>query len=165
MPGSWMSSQGTCPGEAPVLTLSSQAISYQSWGWKTAAPHHGRGAAGHHLQTWRTCCDKEPKGVCGGMSSLRGLDGFIFQHSIIQGTNQDGFIQRAIDASNAYASIIEAVKKAERAAHDADEAAGEALMVRAVGSPAKMSKRQTPSPVLQLFTPVRRALLPLPSET
>ncbi|XP_026718104.1 laminin subunit alpha-5 [Athene cunicularia] len=48
--------------------------------------------------------------------------------SIIQGTNQDGFIQRAIDASNAYASIIEAVKKAERAAHDADEAAGEALM-------------------------------------
>uniref|UniRef100_A0A8C0F1H4 Laminin subunit alpha-5 n=1 Tax=Bubo bubo TaxID=30461 RepID=A0A8C0F1H4_BUBBB len=52
--------------------------------------------------------------------------------SIIQGTNQDGFIQRAIDASNAYASIIEAVKKAERAAHDADEAAGEALMVRAV---------------------------------
>ncbi|XP_057256839.1 laminin subunit alpha-5 isoform X1 [Pezoporus wallicus] len=48
--------------------------------------------------------------------------------SIIQGTNQDGFIQRAIDASNAYASIIEAVRKAERAAHDADEAAGEALM-------------------------------------
>ncbi|XP_010157177.1 PREDICTED: laminin subunit alpha-5-like, partial [Eurypyga helias] len=48
--------------------------------------------------------------------------------SIIQGTNQDGFIQRAIDASNAYASIIEAVKKAERAAHDADEAASEALM-------------------------------------
>nr|XP_047930545.1 laminin subunit alpha-5 isoform X4 [Anser cygnoides] len=48
--------------------------------------------------------------------------------SIIQGTNQDGFIQRAIDASNAYASIIEAVKKAERAAHDADEAAGKALM-------------------------------------
>ncbi|KAM9371956.1 LOW QUALITY PROTEIN: laminin subunit alpha-5 [Phaethornis superciliosus] len=48
--------------------------------------------------------------------------------SIIQGTNQDGFIQRAIDASNAYASIIEAVKKAERAAHDADEAASQALM-------------------------------------
>uniref|UniRef100_A0A663MV19 Laminin subunit alpha 5 n=1 Tax=Athene cunicularia TaxID=194338 RepID=A0A663MV19_ATHCN len=64
--------------------------------------------------------------------------------SIIQGTNQDGFIQRAIDASNAYASIIEAVKKAERAAHDADEAAGEALMVRAVGSPVKMSRSQTP---------------------
>ncbi|XP_030319126.1 laminin subunit alpha-5 isoform X3 [Calypte anna] len=48
--------------------------------------------------------------------------------SIIQGTNQDGFIQRAIDASNAYASIIEAVRKAERAAHDADEAASQALM-------------------------------------
>ncbi|NWI21159.1 LAMA5 protein, partial [Crypturellus soui] len=48
--------------------------------------------------------------------------------SIIQGTNQDGFIHRAIDASNAYASIIEAVKKAERAARDANEAASEALM-------------------------------------
>uniref|UniRef100_A0A8C3IUZ4 Laminin subunit alpha-5 n=1 Tax=Chrysemys picta bellii TaxID=8478 RepID=A0A8C3IUZ4_CHRPI len=47
--------------------------------------------------------------------------------SSIQGANQDGFIQRAINASNAYASIIEAVKNAERAAKDADEAAGEAL--------------------------------------
>uniref|UniRef100_A0A8B9SV76 Laminin subunit alpha 5 n=1 Tax=Anas platyrhynchos TaxID=8839 RepID=A0A8B9SV76_ANAPL len=74
--------------------------------------------------------------------------------SIIQGTNQDGFIQRAIDASNAYASIIEAVRKAERAAHDADEAAGEALMVRAV----QMSKRQIPSTVLQLFTPTHSTL-------
>uniref|UniRef100_A0A8C4TQL5 Laminin subunit alpha 5 n=1 Tax=Falco tinnunculus TaxID=100819 RepID=A0A8C4TQL5_FALTI len=82
--------------------------------------------------------------------------------SIIQGTNQDGFIQRAIDASNAYASIIEAVKKAERAAHDADEAAGEALMVRAVGSPVRMSKSQTPSTVLQLFTPTHWFFL-LPS--
>uniref|UniRef100_A0A8C8RBX0 Laminin subunit alpha-5 n=1 Tax=Pelusios castaneus TaxID=367368 RepID=A0A8C8RBX0_9SAUR len=47
--------------------------------------------------------------------------------SIIQGANQDGFIQRAINASNAYDSIIKAVKDAERAAKDADEAAGEAL--------------------------------------
>uniref|UniRef100_A0A8C3LL69 Laminin subunit alpha-5 n=1 Tax=Chrysolophus pictus TaxID=9089 RepID=A0A8C3LL69_CHRPC len=54
--------------------------------------------------------------------------------SIIQGTNQDGFIQRAIDASNVYASIIEAVGKAERAAHDADEAAGKALMVCATAA-------------------------------
>lgn len=99
--------------------------------------------------SWSTCCDEEPEGVClwghgqePSLSSLPGLDGFIFQHSIIQGTNQDGFIQRAIDASNAYASIIEAVKKAERAAHDADEAAGEALMVRVAGSPVKMSKSQ-----------------------
>lgn len=99
------------------------------------------------------------------LSDLCGLDVFIFQHSIIQGTNQDGFIQRAIDASNAYASIIEAVKKAERAAHDADEAAGEALMVCAVGSPMKMSKSQTPMTALQLFTPACRTLLPLPSDT
>uniref|UniRef100_A0A8C3RW26 Laminin subunit alpha-5 n=1 Tax=Chelydra serpentina TaxID=8475 RepID=A0A8C3RW26_CHESE len=49
--------------------------------------------------------------------------------SSIQGANQDGFIQRAINASNAYASIIEAVKNAERAAKDANEAAGEALTV------------------------------------
>uniref|UniRef100_A0A452HN43 Laminin subunit alpha-5 n=1 Tax=Gopherus agassizii TaxID=38772 RepID=A0A452HN43_9SAUR len=49
--------------------------------------------------------------------------------SSIQGANQDGFIQRAINASNAYASIIKAVKNAERAAKDADEAAGEALTV------------------------------------
>lgn len=91
---------------------------------------------------------RSPKGfVWGGMGSLsvlHGLDGFIYQHSIIQDTNQDGFIQRAVDASNAYASIIEAVRKAEQAAHDADEAASEALMVRAVGSPVKMDKNQTP---------------------
>ena len=122
--------------------------------------------------SWRTCCDEELKKICleghgqePSLRSLRGFDGFVFQHSIIQGTNQDGFIQRAIDASNAYASIIEAVKKAERAAHDADEAAGEALMVRAVGNPTKMSKSQTPSTVLQLFTPTCTALLPLPSAT
>lgn len=54
---------------------------------------------------------------------------FVFKCSSIQGANQDGFIQRAINASNAYASIIKAVKNAERAAKDADEAAGEALTV------------------------------------
>ncbi|XP_072852864.2 laminin subunit alpha-5 isoform X1 [Pogona vitticeps] len=48
--------------------------------------------------------------------------------SIIHGTNQDGFIQRAINASNAYASIIEAVKSAESAANEAHRAASEALM-------------------------------------
>lgn len=52
MPGSWMSSQGTCPGEAPVLILTSQTISYQSWGWEAAAPHRGRGAAGYRLQSF-----------------------------------------------------------------------------------------------------------------
>lgn len=52
------------------------------------------------------------------------------QNSIIHGTNQDGFIQRAINASNAYASIIGAVKDAESAANEANRAAGEALTVR-----------------------------------
>ncbi|KAL7985640.1 hypothetical protein Chor_004210 [Crotalus horridus] len=47
--------------------------------------------------------------------------------SIIHGTNQDGFIQRAINASNAYASIIEAVKNAEEAASKALHASDEAL--------------------------------------
>ncbi|KAG8131640.1 hypothetical protein E2320_009551 [Naja naja] len=47
--------------------------------------------------------------------------------SIIHGTNQDGFIQRAINASNAYASIIEAVRNAEEAASKATHASDEAL--------------------------------------
>lgn len=89
--------------------------------------------------------------VCEGMgmslSVLHKLDGFIFQHSIIQDTNQDGFIQRAVNASNAYASIIEAVRKAEQAAHNADKAASEALMVRAVGSAVRWAKKQTPFPL------------------
>uniref|UniRef100_A0A8D2J8L5 Laminin subunit alpha-5 n=1 Tax=Varanus komodoensis TaxID=61221 RepID=A0A8D2J8L5_VARKO len=50
--------------------------------------------------------------------------------SIIHGTNQDGFIQRAVNASNAYSSIIEAVRNAERAANEANRAADEAVMVR-----------------------------------
>uniref|UniRef100_A0A8C3D588 Laminin subunit alpha 5 n=1 Tax=Corvus moneduloides TaxID=1196302 RepID=A0A8C3D588_CORMO len=64
---------------------------------------------------------------------------------IIQDTNQDGFIQRAVDASNAYASIIEAVRKAERAAHDADEAASEALMVQNLGAISRALKRNSSS--------------------
>ncbi|XP_026553187.1 laminin subunit alpha-5 isoform X1 [Pseudonaja textilis] len=47
--------------------------------------------------------------------------------SIIHGTNQDSFIQRAINASNAYASIIEAVRNAEEAASKAISASDEAL--------------------------------------
>uniref|UniRef100_A0A670Y1P9 Laminin subunit alpha 5 n=1 Tax=Pseudonaja textilis TaxID=8673 RepID=A0A670Y1P9_PSETE len=49
--------------------------------------------------------------------------------SIIHGTNQDSFIQRAINASNAYASIIEAVRNAEEAASKAISASDEALKV------------------------------------
>lgn len=47
--------------------------------------------------------------------------------SIIRDTNQNGFIQRAINASNAYASIIEAVRNAEKAAKEAGAAADRAL--------------------------------------
>uniref|UniRef100_H3AL54 Laminin subunit alpha 5 n=1 Tax=Latimeria chalumnae TaxID=7897 RepID=H3AL54_LATCH len=47
--------------------------------------------------------------------------------SIIEDTNQDGFIQRAINASNAYSGIIEAVKSAEKAANEAAAAADDAL--------------------------------------
>ncbi|XP_059569197.1 laminin subunit alpha-5 isoform X3 [Alligator mississippiensis] len=61
--------------------------------------------------------------------------------SIIRSTNQDGFIQRAIDASNAYASIIEAVKKAETAAADAADAASEALMGVVSGDLAAIAKK------------------------
>eukprot|EP00062_Callorhinchus_milii_P019363 gi/632973827/ref/XP_007903344.1/ PREDICTED: laminin subunit alpha-5 isoform X1 [Callorhinchus milii] len=46
---------------------------------------------------------------------------------VIEDTNQDGFILRAVSASNAYSSIIEAVKKAENAARDANNAAVKAL--------------------------------------
>ncbi|XP_059508738.1 laminin subunit alpha-5 isoform X2 [Stegostoma tigrinum] len=45
----------------------------------------------------------------------------------IEDTNQDGFIQRAVNASNAYAGIIEAVERAKAAAKEADEAAMKAL--------------------------------------
>ncbi|XP_039575088.1 laminin subunit alpha-5 isoform X1 [Passer montanus] len=67
---------------------------------------------------------------------------------IIQDTNQDGFIQRAVNASNAYASIIEAVRKAEQAAHDADKAASEALMnviSENLGATSRMLKRNSSS--------------------
>ncbi|RMB95824.1 hypothetical protein DUI87_27938 [Hirundo rustica rustica] len=67
---------------------------------------------------------------------------------IIQDTNQDGFIQRAVDASNAYASIIEAVRKAEQAANDADKAASEALMnviSENLGSTSRILKRNSSS--------------------
>uniref|UniRef100_A0A8C9WEB0 Laminin, alpha 5 n=1 Tax=Scleropages formosus TaxID=113540 RepID=A0A8C9WEB0_SCLFO len=39
--------------------------------------------------------------------------------SVISDTNQDGFIQRAVNASRAYSNIIEAIQKAENAAHEA----------------------------------------------
>uniref|UniRef100_H0ZBT3 Laminin subunit alpha 5 n=1 Tax=Taeniopygia guttata TaxID=59729 RepID=H0ZBT3_TAEGU len=64
---------------------------------------------------------------------------------IIQDTNQDGFIQRAVNASNAYASIIEAVRKAEQAAHNADKAASENVISENLGATSRMLKRNSSS--------------------
>ncbi|KAJ8257343.1 hypothetical protein GJAV_G00184600 [Gymnothorax javanicus] len=47
--------------------------------------------------------------------------------SVIADTNQDGFIQRAVNASRAYTSIIDAVRNAEAAARESDQAAMDAL--------------------------------------
>ncbi|XP_075032849.1 laminin subunit alpha-5 isoform X1 [Mixophyes fleayi] len=47
--------------------------------------------------------------------------------SAIGDSNQDVFIQKAINASNAYSSIIDGIKQAEKAAKEANRAAGEAL--------------------------------------
>ncbi|XP_018593227.2 laminin subunit alpha-5 isoform X1 [Scleropages formosus] len=47
--------------------------------------------------------------------------------SVISDTNQDGFIQRAVNASRAYSNIIEAIQKAENAAHEAYDASMVAL--------------------------------------
>lgn len=49
---------------------------------------------------------------------------------VIEDTNQDGFIQRALNASNAYAGIIEAVERAKIAAKEASNAAKKALEVK-----------------------------------
>lgn len=45
-------------------------------------------------------------------------------HSIIRGVNQDRFIQRAIEAADAYSSILRAVQAAEGAAGQALQQAG-----------------------------------------
>ncbi|XP_016099348.1 laminin subunit alpha-5 [Sinocyclocheilus grahami] len=47
--------------------------------------------------------------------------------SLISGSNQDGFIQRALNASRAYTNIINSVLEAETAAKKANESATEAL--------------------------------------
>ncbi|KAM9296559.1 laminin subunit alpha-5 [Gastrophryne carolinensis] len=47
--------------------------------------------------------------------------------STVGDSDQDLFIQKAINASNAYSSIINAIKQAEKAAKDASRAAGDAL--------------------------------------
>lgn len=50
--------------------------------------------------------------------------------SLISGTNQDGFIQRALNASRAYTNIINSMLEAEAAAKKANEASTEALEVQ-----------------------------------
>uniref|UniRef100_A0A672MXZ0 Laminin, alpha 5 n=1 Tax=Sinocyclocheilus grahami TaxID=75366 RepID=A0A672MXZ0_SINGR len=50
--------------------------------------------------------------------------------SLISGSNQDGFIQRALNASRAYTNIINSVLEAETAAKKANESATEALEVQ-----------------------------------
>lgn len=55
--------------------------------------------------------------------------------SIILGVNQDRFIQRAVEASNAYSSILEAVQAAEVAAGQAQQQASRTWEVRSQPSP------------------------------
>lgn len=50
--------------------------------------------------------------------------------SIIFGINQDRFIQRAVEASNAYSSILQAVQAAEGAANQALQQASHTWEVR-----------------------------------
>lgn len=50
--------------------------------------------------------------------------------SIILGINQDRFIQRAVEASNAYSSILQAVQAAEDAAGQALRQASRTWEVR-----------------------------------
>lgn len=68
MPGCWMSLQGTCPGETPVLTVGYQGIFYPSWGWEAAASWHKQWAAISKALSWRTCFDEDPK-----MFAYRGM--------------------------------------------------------------------------------------------
>ncbi|XP_053101455.1 laminin subunit alpha-5 isoform X2 [Hemicordylus capensis] len=63
--------------------------------------------------------------------------------SIIHGTNQDGFIQRAINASNAYASIIEAVKNAQKAANAAASEAVTNAILGDLGAKAEEAKKNS----------------------
>lgn len=56
-------------------------------------------------------------------------------HSIIRGVNQDRFIQRAIEAANAYSSILQAVQAAEGAARQARQQASHTWAVRPCPSP------------------------------
>lgn len=50
-------------------------------------------------------------------------------HSIVRGVNQDHFIQRAIEAANAYSSILQAVQAAEGAAGQARQQANDTWAV------------------------------------
>lgn len=60
--------------------------------------------------------------------------------SIIVGVNQDRFIQRAVEASNAYSSILQAVQAAEGAAGQAQQQASRAWEV-GPSPPTQLSRR------------------------
>ena len=70
------------------------------------------------------------------------------RHSIIRGVNQDRFIQRAIEAANAYSSILRAVQAAEGAAGQALQQASSAWEV---GPRLPLGRR---SPVLPALLPL-----------
>lgn len=50
--------------------------------------------------------------------------------SLISGSNQDSFIQRALNASRAYTNIIKSILESETAAKKANETSTEALEVQ-----------------------------------
>lgn len=69
-------------------------------------------------------------------------------NSIIRGVNQDRFIQRAIEAANAYSSILRAVQAAEGAAGQALQQASHAWAVRPWRSPQPPQEPlPTPAPI------------------
>lgn len=65
--------------------------------------------------------------------------------SIIRGVNQDRFIQRAIEAANAYGSILRAVQAAEGAADQALQQAGHTWTVRPT-LPSVLAPQRSPCP-------------------
>ncbi|XP_066526408.1 laminin subunit alpha-5 isoform X2 [Hoplias malabaricus] len=63
--------------------------------------------------------------------------------SVITDTNQDGFIQRALNASRAYTNIIDSVKEADIVAREANKSASEALKNQDLPQQVKALKNQS----------------------
>ena len=62
----------------------------------------------------------------------RSCDVVLRADRLIAGTNEDGFIGRALNASRAYNDIIRSVAEAEDAANKAHQAAMDATAVRSI---------------------------------